>query len=1450
MKASRMVRSFLTVVTLLTLLLGSVPVNATLAPPVTARVPLAGDAHAGDGIAVYEETHIAEALPSAPAMFIENRFSSSHVSSDIAPPSTGAYYSGNYRNLFAELLGKSDSQVQTKLDAAWNQLFYGADDTQRVYYPICDGMAYILSVDSNDIRSEGMSYGMMIAVQMDRKAEFDRLWKFAKTKMQHQSGPREGYFVWQLDAENHLTNSCVISPTYNMSSSGFITECVKDQNPAPDGEEWFVMALLFAAGRWGNGTGIYNYQAEAQAILDTMLHKEDNGPVPDEACGQITNMFNKTEKQVVFSPCGNSALFTDPSYHLPAFYELWALWADKDNDFWRDAAATSRQFFKDAISATLGNDVTGLMPNYADFSGAPHPKELNGQRYGDIFSYDAWRVAMNVALDYAWFASDPWWQVTQSDRLLDFFYGQKYDVQPTGVYSSSYELNGTSLPSSHSIGLVAMNAVAGLASTTDNTQDFVQALWNIGEPGHPPIPTGEYRYYDGMLYMLGLLHASGNFRIYDPTSSPPRPSQEACSCFVETFDSYDSDLWFKQNYGNQKDPNFYNGWLPGHIAIANSLLWLRLDNKDDSGNICSTQGNCHSRPVTWTPPYYEYASGESASNCKASYGRFEVRLKAGQGDGLVTGFFTYDDDNGNGPVNEIDIEILGKDTTSVQLNYWSPTSHAHSMSLGFDASAAYHSYAFEWVPYSSLSDYIIWYVDGEYWDSVVTDTPLRPMTILANFWASRSTDWAGTFSYTAPVSVTYDSVRYKPYYWPYAQNVDIALIIDSSGSMSTNDPSNLRNEAAKVFVDTMDDWDWISIVDFDDDAITYWKLLPVVSKRPQIKNAIDMVDSSGGTNIGAALNEGYINLESVLRGNKKVAILLTDGQGAYSGEANQFAQRGWPVYTIGLGNTVDETLLQQIAQQTGGKYYHLSSADDLIDLYYEISVAVSGAHSIYDGVTHLRQGDTKYVSVSLPQGQTVTNFWTTWAGSSIDMTLIDPEGNEIDPATTDPDVYHIKGATYELYRISFPPSGSWQVKLYGAELPAGGEDIKLSVTSRGKQSAYLPLVLRNYTPGPGPTNHPPNTPSSPSPSDGATNQSVNVDLSWTGGDPDGDSATYDVYLEANDSTPDVLVCNDATTVFCDPGTLSDGTHYYWRVIARDSHGATTAGPVWEFTTATGATCPINLTLQSPQVSGLSVTINGTVSSNCSTITRLNWQWGDGVSDDQWFPANHIYGVSGTYHITATAYNNLDDTGVAHTTAYVGLNTGEMILIPADPNPFYIDKYEVTNAQYGACVDVGVCDPPSSNSSRTRSSYYNNPAYDDYPVVNVSWYSATQYCTWAGKRLPTEAEWERAAYGTDGRNYPWGNESPNCSRANYNYCIGDTSPVGDYPTGASPYGVMDMAGNVWEWCDDWFWPGVETYKVLRGGCFDYFNVSASARKDRLPDFGVDWAGFRCAKSAGE
>jgi len=194
--------------------------------------------------------------------------------------------------------------------------------------------------------------------------------------------------------------------------------------------------------------------------------------------------------------------------------------------------------------------------------------------------------------------------------------------------------------------------------------------------------------------------------------------------------------------------------------------------------------------------------------------------------------------------------------------------------------------------------------------------------------------------------------------------------------------------------------------------------------------------------------------------------------------------------------------------------------------------------------------------------------------------------------------------------------------------------------------------------------------------------------------------------------------------------------------------------------------------------------------------------------------------------------------------------------------FYIDIYEVTNALYKACEDQGVCDPPQSTISNTRLSYYGNSEFDNYPVIQVNWEQAKTYCEWRGSRLPTEAEWEKAARGTDGRMYPWGGELDE-TFANFHWHISDTTAVGSYEKGKSPYGVYDMAGNVWEWVNSLNKPypytandGRESLsgsgpRIMRGGGWGQEggnSVSTSYRFAYDPtNINID-LGFRCARDA--
>ncbi len=415
----------------------------------------------------------------------------------------GAFKTGHYRNLLAEQ-GHSQAEIDARVQSTFQQLFHGDQSTQAIYYETgANGngpLAYITDVANHDARTEGMSYGMMIAVQMNKKHEFDAIWNWANTYMlvTDPANPSNGYFAWSMNVDG--------TP--------------KSDSPAPDGEEYFVMSLYFADHRWGSGKGIYNYKAQADRILALMRHhavETGTGPfrlqpdkppfVPAPRPGlpaawskpgprTVGPMVNEQAKMILFVPNSGGNTFSDPSYHLPAFYELWARWGPVgDRAFWGEAAQVSRKYFN-----LISDPATGLGPDRANLDGSRMKDHTGGLV---PFSYDSWRTASNWAVDYSWWRKDADEPVL-SDRIQKFLFTQGIDK-----FADQYTLDGKPLSSRHSTGMVATTATSGLAATTGPiSKAFVETLWNT------PVPSGEQRYYDGMLYMMSLLHLSGQFRIW------------------------------------------------------------------------------------------------------------------------------------------------------------------------------------------------------------------------------------------------------------------------------------------------------------------------------------------------------------------------------------------------------------------------------------------------------------------------------------------------------------------------------------------------------------------------------------------------------------------------------------------------------------------------------------------------------------------------------------------------------------------------------------------------------------------------------------------------------------------------------------------------------------------------------------------------------------------------
>lgn len=378
----------------------------------------------------------------------------------------GAVLTGKYRNVFKEC-GYSEDEITKRVEQTFETIFYGKEE-EKFYHEVGDDMAYMEDTGNHDVRTEGMSYGMMVCVQMNKKEEFDRLWKWVRTYMYIENGPNKNYFVW----------SCGLDGSKNADG------------PAPDGEEYFAMALFFASARWGDGEGIFNYGAEAKAILRECVHK-------GEASHPGEPMWEPSNKLIKFVPGFD---FSDPSYHLPHFYELFAKNADPcDRTFWEQAAEASRGYLHLAC-----HPKTGLSAEYADYDGKPHigHQEIFGRH--DWYYSDAYRTIANIGMDHLWFEKDPW-QVEIANRLQNFYCAEQKEHWDGVFLTDGTRLEEKAL---HPVAIVAVNAQASLAADGPYVKECVDRLWDT------PLRTGDRRYYDNFLYMFAMLALSGNYRIY------------------------------------------------------------------------------------------------------------------------------------------------------------------------------------------------------------------------------------------------------------------------------------------------------------------------------------------------------------------------------------------------------------------------------------------------------------------------------------------------------------------------------------------------------------------------------------------------------------------------------------------------------------------------------------------------------------------------------------------------------------------------------------------------------------------------------------------------------------------------------------------------------------------------------------------------------------------------
>jgi oligosaccharide reducing-end xylanase len=370
-----------------------------------------------------------------------------------------------YPNAFRDLLGKSDSDITAKIASTFDQLFHGNTSTEAIFVPTGTDQAYILDVLHNEIRTEGIGLGMIISVELDKRDEFDRLWRYAKS-IQVQAGPAQGYF-----------------PSY---CAGATADSASLSCYDPYGLQQIATALLLARGRWQAAPGTIDYGQEASSLLDLIRNK---GTYNCGVVDSLTAPFDSKSKLPYDMPTTASANVSRPSIVMPAYYDLWH--QATGDTFWLQAADAARAYWRAAAHPT-----TGLVPQRAAFDGTPVPGS-------ETFMSECDRTFFNMAIDRVWSGGQPW-LIDESNRVLRFFSGEGI-----ATYGQSYSLDGTNeIASLHDMALIVANGTLALIATNDDRSAFVDAVWNL------TTPTGQARYYTGIQLLWSLMILGGQMRVY------------------------------------------------------------------------------------------------------------------------------------------------------------------------------------------------------------------------------------------------------------------------------------------------------------------------------------------------------------------------------------------------------------------------------------------------------------------------------------------------------------------------------------------------------------------------------------------------------------------------------------------------------------------------------------------------------------------------------------------------------------------------------------------------------------------------------------------------------------------------------------------------------------------------------------------------------------------------